>query len=308
MSRFDQLNTFNSVVETGSITAAARRLGLAKSAVSRRLVDLEERLGVQLFQRTTRRMHLTPSGQSFYQHSRRILADLEEAEQEVSLEHGQLTGTIRIAAPLSFGLMHLNPALRDFLQAHPQLTLDVDFNDRIVDLIQDGFDLAIRIARLPDSSFRARHLAPIRNVLCVSPQWLARHGPPETPADLAGHRALVYANLPDSQHWHYQDAGGEAGSIRIKAGTRANNGDFLLQLAAQDQGIILSPLFLAHTWIEQGKLIPVLSDYHWPGIDAWAIYPQTRHLSRRVRALIDFLATRFADTPYWENCLQQVPA
>ncbi|HEY5603871.1 MAG TPA: LysR family transcriptional regulator [Gammaproteobacteria bacterium] len=305
MDRFQNLQTFIKVVDFGSISAAAEHLGIAKSAVSRRITELEQHLGVQLFHRTTRQLNLTDSGNSFYERAIRILTDLEEAELAVSQQHGELAGPLKIAAPLSFGLRHLTPAFTDFMQQHPKLQLDLDFNDRQVDLLQEGFDLAIRISRLGDSSFIARRLATIRHLVCASPEYLKRHGAPATPAALARHHCLSYSNVPDSHTWRFTDHNNQPGQINVPVVLRANNGDFLRDAAIAGLGLILEPTFIVYDAINQGLLKPLLTDYHWPVIDAYAVYPQTRHLSQRVRALVDFLAQRFSGTPYWDLNLAQ---
>lgn len=300
MDRFEDMRTFVRVVEAGSISQAAERMNLAKSAVSRRITELENRLGVQLFRRTTRKLNLTATGRSFYARCVRLLADLEEAELAVSQEHGTLQGILRVAAPLSFGLLHLGAAITDFMAAHPKVTFELDFNDRQVDLLQEEVDVAIRIARLSDSSFIARRLAPIRALACASPEYLARRGAPHTPLELRQHPCLVYSNAPEIGLWRYQDQDGKEGSIRVPAYLQANNGDFLRQAAIAGQGILLGPTFILYQALAQKQLIPILTDYTWPILNVYALYPQTRHLSQRVRAFVDFLAARFAGTPYWE--------
>jgi DNA-binding transcriptional LysR family regulator len=305
MDRLEEMRTFVGVVEAGSITGAAERLGIAKSAVSRRLADLEERLSVQLFRRTTRRMNLTDTGQSFYERCLRILADVEEAELAVSQEHGNLRGRLRVAVPLSFGLNHLGPAIDTFLRTHPGIEFDLDLNDRQVDLLAEGFDLAVRIADLADSTLIARRLAPVRHVVCASPAYLAEHGTPRSPSELAEHDCLIYANASSPGLWPYADSDGREGSVQVRARLRANNGECLRQAAEDGHGIVLEPSFIVYRSIEEGKLLPILTDFQWPIIYAHAVYPRTRHLSRRVRAFVDFLAERFAGVPYWDRCLME---
>ncbi len=305
MDRLEEMRTFVAVVEGGSITGAAERLGIAKSAVSRRLADLEERLSVQLFRRTTRRMNLTDTGQSFYERCLRILADVEEAELAVSQQHGDLQGRLRVAVPLSFGLNHLGPAIDAFLRTHPGIEFDLDLNDRQVDLLAEGFDLAVRIAELADSTLIARQLAPVRHVVCASPAYLAERGTPRTPAELTHHDCLIYANAPNPGLWTYTDPDGRQGSVQVRARLRANNGDCLRQAAEDGHGIVLEPTFIVHRAIEARKLRAILTDFQWPTIYAHAVYPHTRHLSRRVRAFVDFLAERFAGVPYWDLCLRE---
>jgi DNA-binding transcriptional LysR family regulator len=301
MDRFESLRNFVSVVETGSISAAAERQRLAKSGVSRRLAELEQHLGVQLFRRTTRRMNLTDTGRSFYERARRLLDDLEEAELAVSSEHGALQGHIKLALPLSFGLGHLPPAIAEFMSRHPDLEIELDMNDRQVDLLQEGVDVAVRIAELDDSSLIARRLAPIRHVVCASPAYLARHGTPRSLEELRGHRCLVYSNLPEPEVWRCRLPNGEPGEVRLRPHMRANNGEMLALAAEAGQGLVLEPTFILYRSIRAGRLQPVLTDHAWREVQAYAVYPRTRHLSRRVRALVDFLAERFAGEPYWDD-------
>ena len=305
MNRFENMGTFIRVVEAGSISGAADRLGVAKSAVSRRLKELEEHLGVELFHRTTRSMNLTDSGRAFYHQSVRILDDVLEAELATSQAHGTLKGSLKIALPSTFGLMHMGPAINEFSKAHPQIEFDLDFNDREVDLIQEGFDLAIRIANLPDSSLIARRLAPIQMVMCASPAYLEQMGMPQSPDELKEHQCLVYSLLRDFEYWHLTDSNGGETRTKIQPTLKASTGEFLKDAAVEGMGIILVPSFIAYKEIELGTLVPVLEGYKTPQIDAYAIYPQTRHLSQRVRAFVDFLVKRFEGTPYWDFCLQK---
>jgi DNA-binding transcriptional LysR family regulator len=303
MDRFADLQTFVRIVTSGSLSGAAEHLDVAKSAVSRRLAELEQRLGVQLVRRTTRRLSLTASGQAFYDRCVRILADLEEAEQDVLQAHAALRGRLRVALPLSFGLLHLAPAIQDFMALHPDVEFDLDFNDRQVDLLQEGFDVAIRIAQLPDSSLMARRIAPIHQVVCASPAYFARHGRPQHPAELAQHVCLAYSNLANPGTWSYQEPGGHSAAVKIPIRLKSNNGDFLTRAALAGQGIVMQPSFFVYQMLASGALMAVLTQFHWPEINAYALYPATRHLSTRVRAFVDFLAERFAGTPYWDRNL-----
>lgn len=301
MDRFADMQMFVRVVEAGSISGAAARLDIAKSAVSRRLAELEGRLGAQLLHRTTRRLNLTDSGRAFLERAQTILADLDEAEAAVSQAHTALKGRLRVALPLSFGLLHLAPLIEEFMALHPDVEFDLDFNDRQIDLMQEGFDLAIRIANLPDSSLIARRLAPIRHVLSASPAYLARHGTPTSAQDLKNHRCLAYSNLANLGVWHYRTPDGIAGSVQVPVKLKANNGDFLCQAALAGHGLILHPTFYLRAALQSGALVAVLTDIAWPELNAYAVYPPTRHLSSRVRALVDFLAARFAGEPEWER-------
>lgn len=304
MDRFEEMHTFVRVVEAGSLSAAADRLDIAKSAVSRRLAELEARLGVQLLNRTTRRINLTDSGRQFYQRCQRILADLDETEQQVSSEHAELRGTIRIAAPLSFGITHLAPVLDDFLTEHGEVSLDLDLNDRLVNLMDEAVDLAIRIGRLEDSSLVARRLAPARLVVCASPGYLRQHGEPRHPNELVHHQGLTYSYISEGQLWQFIQPDGSPLSVRVPYRMRANNGDVLLRAAIDGLGILATTTFIAYDAINQGLLKPILCDYTLKEANVYAIYPAQRHLPRRVRLLIDYLVSRFGDTPYWDTCLK----
>jgi len=300
MDRFEELQTFVAVVEAGSFSAAAERLNLAKSAVSRRIGDLEGRLGAQLINRTTRRLSLTDAGHRFYERSARLLGDMEEAELAVASGQTELRGRIRMAAPLSFGVLHLAPALDEFLAAHPELELDLDLNDRQINLVEEGIDLTLRIGHLADSSLVARRLAPIHMALCASPAYLQRQGMPRTPQELGRHQGLVYGNIPESQQWTFVAPSGESITVRVPTRLRANNGDLLLQAAIDGLGVVATPTFLSYRAVAEGKLQVLLPDYQMPPATAYAVYPSRRHLPQRVRALIDFLAGRFGDRPYWD--------
>ncbi len=306
MDRFENMNAFVRVVEAGSISAAADRMDVAKSMVSRRLKELEEHLGVELFHRTTRQMNLTDSGRAFYQQSVRILADILEAEHATSQFHGALRGSLKIALPLSFGLMHLGPAISEFMQAHPEITFDLDFNDRQVDILTEGFDLAIRIASLSDSSLIARRLAPIQAIMCASPAYLEHMGEPQSPEELISHRCLVYNLISNFENWNLYDTQGHLIKTKIIPYLKASNGEFLRDAAVDGLGIILMPTFIVHREIESGALKPLLTEYKPSSLAAYAIYPQTRHLSQRVRAFVEFLIKRFEGSPYWDLCLKNL--
>ena len=299
MNQFEDMHTFVRIVEAGSIIKAAEQLDTVKSAISRRLSDLEKRLGVSLLTRTTRTQVLTDSGKSYYDQCLRLIDDIAEVESSVSNQHCALKGKIKIAAPLSFGLAHLGPALRKFNEINPEIDFDIDFNDRKIDLIGEGFDLAIRIAQLDDSSLMARRLTSIRLILCASPGYLKRYGTPRIPEDLnLGHVRLHYKDQPD--HWQLNDEHGNNISVKIPSVLSANNGDFLCQSAIDGLGLIYTPDFICYKPIKLGQLQPILVDsIKEVEINAYAIYPQTRHLSKRVRSLVDYLAQYFGDEPYW---------
>lgn len=301
MDKFEDLQAFVAVVEAGSFTAAADRLNTAKSAVSRRISALEERLSVQLLRRTTRVLKLTETGSSFYEHSARILADLTEAEAAVQQEHGELRGTLRVALPLSFGVRHMCKPIAAFSKLHPKVAFDLNLNDRRIDLIEEGVDVALRIGRLQDSSHIARRLFDARAVVCASPHYLSVHGEPRKPEELRNHQCLVYSNLTDPNKWAFKDKHDNSRTIDVMPAMSASSGDFLANAAAHGMGLIILPTFIASESIRRGTLVPILTDYDWPISPAYAIYPPTRHLSYRVRAFIDFLAERFAGAPQWDR-------
>lgn len=308
MNKLEDIQAFITVVESGSFTTAAERLNTAKSAISRRISGLEANLGVQLLHRTTRAMNLTETGRSFYEHSARILADLEEAEAAAQQAHGELRGTLRLALPLSFGVRHMCGPIATFSKQHPNVGFDLDLNDRRVDLIEDNFDLAIRIGNLSDSSLIARKLFDVRAVVCASPHYLSMHGAPGTPEDLRDHQCLVYSNLSDPGHWSYVDKEGNRASTAVNVSMSASSGDFLANASAHGMGIVIQPTFIASQAIRGGNLVPVLTDYEWPLTTAYAVYPPTRHLSYRVRAFIDFLVEKFSGTPQWDRDCEALTA
>ncbi|MFC3120206.1 LysR family transcriptional regulator [Agaribacter flavus] len=300
MNQFEDMQTFVRIVEAGSITKAAEQLDTVKSAVSRRLSELEKRLGVTLLTRTTRSQTLTESGRSYYQQSIRIIEDLAEIESSIKDQHYALSGNIRVSAPFSFGIKHLAPALRQFNDQHPDIKFDLDFNDRKVDLIEEGYDVAIRIAKLSDSNLIARRLTQVRPVLCASPSYLQRYGEPRSVDDLLtqGHVRLRYSLVPDS--WQLVAKDGKEVSIKIPVILSANNGDYLCDEAIAGRGLLFTPDFICYDAINAGLLKPLLCDQvQGKSIDAYAVYPQTRHLSQRLRRLIDFLVSYFGDEPYW---------
>lgn len=303
MGQLEDMQVFIRVVDAGGISRAAEQLGLAKSAVSRKLVDLESRLGVRLLNRTTRTSSLTEAGLAFYERSIKIVDDVAELNTLTNASKTTLEGTINLAAPLSFGLSHLAPALDLFLKQHPGLIININFSDRQVDLVEEGMDLAVRIAELKDSSLIARKLSPIRTLLCASPDYLREYGTPTTLDALKQHRLLHY-NLSSLSSWKLIDKQGEQHVIPVSAKIIANNGDFLQDMAIAGHGIIMMPTFITWKAITAGKLVPVLPDYKPPQVNAYAVYPQKRYLSHRTKILIDFLVKQFGDKPYWDETIK----
>lgn len=300
MGQLEDIHIFIRIVEAGGIGKAADQLNLAKSAVSRRLADLEKRLGTKLIQRTTRTSSLTEAGKSYYQRAIKVTEAVEEMNCLTASENAQLEGTLRLAVPLTFGLMHLTPALDIFVKEHPKLTLQIDFSDREVDMVEEGFDLAFRITDLKDSTIQARKIVPIKFVLVGSPDYLKGHGEPKTHHDLQNHKILEYSFAPSSD-WRLIDKKGQVHRINVTSDIYANNGSFLLYMAQKGHGLVLSPTFICWEAVATGELKQVLTDYTIPHVHAYAIYPQNRYLSQKARVLIDFLVERFGKNAYWDQ-------
>ena len=288
---------FVRVVDTGSFARAAERMGLSKPVLSRRVARLEEQLGARLLTRTARGAQPTDIGQSYYARAANILADLEAAQEVVAEAVTQVAGPIRISAPLSFGIMYLAEALADFAMLHPKIELDVEYDDRTVDLAAGGYDLAVRIGNLPDSALVARRIAPVRKLVAASPDYLDRRGRPQRPADLADHDVLYYQH----ENWRFR-VGDRWESVRGIARMRANNGEVLRTMAAAGLGICILPSFIASPGIQSGALEVILRDYPLEEGALHAVMPPGRATTARVRALVDFLVQRFGPEPAWDPC------
>jgi DNA-binding transcriptional LysR family regulator len=299
MDRFAALAAFTRVVEHGSFARAAERLGVSTSAVSRSVSELEAHLGVRLLNRTTRRLSLTESGQAFLERAVQLLADLDEAEAIASAGAVAPRGTLRLTASITFGERHLAPAIAEFGARHPDVRFDVELSDRIVDIVDEGFDLAIRIGAPGSSALIARRLGETRLVCCASPTYVARHGAPSVPEDLARHRCLAYAYLAMRDVWTFRDAAGAERSVRIAGTVHANNGRFLASIALTGAGIALEPDFIVGDEIRSGALVPLLAPFEPPTASIYAVYPSRRHLSAKVRAFVAFVADRFAKDAPW---------
>jgi len=288
---------FVRVVETGSFARAAERMGLSKPVVSRRVARLEDQLGARLLTRTARGAQPTDVGQAYYARAANVLAELEAAREVVAESVTQVAGPVRLSAPLSFGVEHLAPALAEFAAACPRVELDVEFDDRHVDLAGGGYDLAVRIGSLPDSSLVARRIAPVRKVLVGSPAYLARAGRPERPADLSGQAVLLYAG----EQWRFRVAGGWE-TVRVKPVLRSNNGEMLRAAAEAGLGLAILPSFIASRGIESGALEVLLRGFPLEEAGLHAVMPPGRAVTARVRALVDFLVERFGPEPEWDPC------
>ncbi|GAF59452.1 transcriptional regulator, LysR family [Psychrobacter sp. JCM 18902] len=300
MGQLEDMAMFVRIVEAGSITKAAEQLNIAKSAVSRRLKELETRLGSQLISRTTRQSSLTQAGEQYYQKVHHILSEVDALNEETSGTPTRIEGTLKMTAPLSFGLMHLNDVIDEYANQHPELKFELDFSDRHTDLIEEGFELAIRIRELQDSSYQAKRLALIRYALCASPEYLERMGTPKTFDDLSEHEFLQYG-LSKSSAIELIDEQGKKHQVAVNGKIKANNGDFLREMAVKGHGIAFLPTFITYQALISGELVPILQQYQLPTLNAYAVYPKNRFLSQRCRYLIDFIAERFGDNPYWDK-------
>lgn len=300
MSRYEEIETFVRIVEAGSITTAAKQLRIAKSAVSRRLKELEARLRTQLILRSTRKLVLTTRGHAFYERSQSLLSDWEEMEAFMGLEEINLTGKLRISAPEVFGVLHLGPAIIDFMDKQPDIIIDIEYNERKVDLIAEGIDLAIRIGDLQDSSLIARKLADISTVILASPSLLNEKGLHQTPEDLLNFQQCAYG-YNTSFSWHYRAPDGQKGQIELAPSLIATNGTFLCEAAIARKGLVKLPRFIAYKYIQSGALVEILPGYRWSDLSLYAVYSSRRHLSPRIRMFVDHLIERFKGTPYWET-------
>ncbi|WP_111414331.1 LysR family transcriptional regulator [Billgrantia lactosivorans] len=301
MNLLDAMTAYVRVAELGSYTRAAEALDLSRTRVSRLIMELESHLGVRLLQRTTRRLHLTEAGESYLARAQGILQALEEAEAELGAGSTEVCGRLRVNGPMSFGTRFLSPLIARFMVEHPALQVRLDLNDRRVDLLEEGYDLAIRIGELPDSSLVARRLARCRLLLCASPEYLARFGEPRTLAELTEHRCLRYRTASGSE-WQF---GGQR--LTVQGPLESNNGDVLTQAAEAGLGIAHQPSFLINESIRSGRLVPLLVDEASVTIGIHGVYPARRHLPAKVERLLDFLAEAWGDPPAWERELGLSP-
>jgi|JI9StandDraft_2_1071091.scaffolds.fasta_scaffold63845_2 DNA-binding transcriptional LysR family regulator len=300
MDRLSTMEAFAKVAETQSFSEAARRLRTSKSLVSRQVAALEAQLGVRLFQRTTRSLTLTEEGRAYEAQVTRILAEIEEANLSVTASRVAPRGRLRVSAPMSFGLLHLAPAVPRFLARYPDVELDLSLNDRYVDLIDEGIDLSIRVGRLAESSLVARRLAPFRMILCASPAYLAEHGTPHRPEDLKDHQCLCYSSNSLTPEWRLQKLDGTPWPVPIQGHLHADNGDVLRLAALAGTGIAYLPSFIVGGDLQAAKLVALLP--HYVPIDSaiYAVYPNSRHLSPKVRAFIDFMLEQIGPRPIWD--------
>jgi DNA-binding transcriptional LysR family regulator len=297
MDRFQEMKVFAAVVEAGSFTRATEVLGMSKAAVSRYVGELEERLGLRLLHRTTRKLSPTTEGDIFYARCRELLDNLDEAEAEITSRSGEATGLLKVNVPVTFGLMHLAPLWPAFLARHPKLAIDITLSDRVADLVEEGFDAAVRIGQLSASTLISRKLASTRMVLCASPEYLQRRGAPSRPDELLQHDVISYSLFSSGENWTFTGPDGEV-SVKVAPRVRTNSGDTCRAAALQHQGIILQPTFIVGADLAQGLLREIMPGYRSAELGIHAVYPSRKFVSPKVRLLIDFLVEAFAE-PVW---------
>lgn len=301
MERLDDLALFLRVLDRGSISAAARSLDLSPAVASQRLVRLERELGVRLLHRTTRRLHPTPEGLALAEQGRGLVEDLDALVGSLRQSGERVSGTLTVTTSATFGRLHLSPLLMEFMALNPQLRVNVDLNDRVVDLVTAGFDLAVRVGALADSSLVARRLAPNQRVLVASPHYLALRGTPQAPADLADHDCLILTGANGRQdRWTMEDGQGGETTVQVQGRLESNFGELLRDAAVAGSGIALHSTWHVADDLKAGRLRVVLPDYPLTATGIWAVMPQRRLVPPRVRAFVEFLADRLGNTPPWD--------
>ncbi len=293
MNKYQEIKTFVAVVDAASFVKAGETIGISKAAASRHISDLESRLGVRLLHRTTRALSLTSEGEIFLSRCREILSSIEASEAEISTTNTTATGLLKLNIPVSFGIQHLAPLWGEFLRKNPALRLDIQLTDRFVDLVDEGFDMAIRIGKLPDSSLVSRQMASSRMVLCASPKYLKQRGTPRHPNELSKHNVLAYSLLTTGDQWHFE---GIDGLVRVKVHPRmsSNNGDSCVAACIAGGGIALQPMFLVHEALKSKQLVPLLREFRCADLGIYAVYPTRRFLLPKVRVAVDFLTEKLA--------------
>ncbi|KIA81265.1 LysR family transcriptional regulator [Chromobacterium amazonense] len=293
MDRFSEIRAFVSVAELGSFVAAADRLELSRAMVTKLVAALENRLGARLMHRTTRKLSLTEAGETYLAQAGSLLAELDELDARLSHGASEPVGRLRLSAPVSFGMRYLGAIIGGFHKRHPRIEVELNLNDRRVDLVEEGFDLALRVSNLTDSTLVARRLAQIRDLVAASPDYLARHGTPRHPAELAEHQCLLYALTAQPNIWDYRGPDGSQDKVRVKGALRANNGDVLTDAAVHGMGVVLQPRFLLEKALADGSLVPVLQEYDWHCLDLSVVYPVRRHVPGKVRVFVEYLEEFF---------------
>ena len=304
MQDLNDMVTFARVVQAKGFSEAARRMGASKSRISKAITKLERSLGARLLNRSTRGLSLTEAGAAFYEHCNRIIEEAEQATQVVGQLHSEPRGVLKVTTSVAFGTLHVAPALPEFLARYPDVGIDMTITDRIVDLVEEGYDIAIRIVREPPLNFVARELAPMRRVVCATPEYFARNGVPNTPDDLRQHNCLHYTHFSAQGEWHFTGPHGDI-SVPLSGDLRINDDEAFSQAVLGGLGVALLPTFIIGEQIQSGRLQTVLSDYVPLERRIYAVYMQSIHLPAKVRAFIDFLRARFGPEPYWDTYNQK---
>ena len=300
MSEFAAIPVFVAVVESGGFSAASRTLGVSKSAVSKRINQLENHLGVLLLHRTTRRLSLTEAGERYYEHAAQALSAAGKAEDAVTELQGEPQGKLKISSPMSFGRLHVAPLIPKFMQRYPKLQIDLVMDDRNIDLVAGGIDVAIRSGDMPDSTLIARKLAPLRQVLCASPIYIDRYGMPVTPSELRERNCILFSYSGDANQWTLSK-GDQSEAVLVSGSYRVNNSEALLEALREGVGIGRLPTFVAGPDLKAGNLVRILESYHIPDHSFYAVFPERQYLPAKVRAFLDFAIEYFGgDQPYWD--------
>lgn len=297
MDRLAAIQAFVSAVEAGSFVRAAERLGTSTSTLSRQVAELEAGLGARLLNRTTRKLSLTEGGQAFYERAVQVLTDLQEAEAVVSATSAAPRGLLRLTCSHAMGVQRVAPAIASFVARYPEVRFEVSVSDRIVDLVEEGFDLAIRIGQVGSDQLVARRLGTMRLLACASPAYLKVRGTPRVPADLATHAVMTYAYSPNPRLWRLVDRSGRQEEVRVSGPLHSNSGDLAVAAAVAGLGIVFEPDFIVAPALAAGLLVRILPEHESAPLDIWAVYPSRRHLSAKVRLFVDHFAKQFAAAP-----------
>ena len=301
MDRLRAFEVFAGVVAKGSFTKAADALDTSPANVTRYVNELEAHLGTRLLNRSSRKISLTESGRALHERCTGILDDVAEAEALASATALRPRGRLRINAPVSFGIRYLADLWPEFMRRYPEIELDIDLIDRVVDMVEEGYDLVVRVSPQGSIAHVARKLATSRNIVCAAPSYLKRHGTPKTPADLAAHDCIGYSYAATGDEWHFTGPDGRPGSVKVRSVLRTNNGDTMRGAAIAGRGIMRPAKFMVADDLKSGRLVAILTDHHLPDTDLLAIYPSRRHVSAKVRVMVDFLSASFKGTPPWDR-------
>jgi DNA-binding transcriptional LysR family regulator len=301
MNQISRIGIFIAVVKNASFAGAARDLGITSSAVSKQIQNLEHELQVKLLNRTTRKVSVTEEGAVFFERAGRALDDLQEAQEQIQELKARPRGSLKISLPFSFGTHYLGPAVAAFAMQYPEVELDVSFDDRVVDIIGDGYDLSVRIGHLKNSSLISRRLASCPFVICASPDYLKKHGTPSHPQEIAVHNVLAYTRNKSLHEWRYKDPNGKEGHVNLKASFKSDTGAMLCEAALAGLGIVILPIFYAADSLDSGQLVSILPQYvTWPNRDIHALFLPNRYLSARLRLFVDHITMTCKSLP-WES-------